>query len=123
MPKKVLGTPGPAPYSPGVVAGGFVFVAGQVGSNPKTGETPAGVESQTRNCLERIAAIVEQAGTSMDKVVRVTVYLTDINDFSKMNAVYRTFFPTEPPVRATIGVVALAGAAYVVEIDAIALVE
>jgi len=121
--KRVLGSPGTAPYSPGVVGGDFVFVSGQVGSEPVTRQVPTDVESQTKICLERIADVLAQAGTSMDKVVRATVYLTDMSNFSRMNGVYKTFFPTEPPARTTIGVSGLASPAFLVEIDVVALAE
>lgn len=121
--KKIIGSGGTAPYSPGVQVGNLLFVSGQVGSDPKTREVPADVESQTRICMERIQAILEMAGTTMDNVVRANVYLTNIADFSKMNGVYRTFFKGDPPARTTVGVAALASPALLVEIDVVAVVE
>jgi len=123
MPKKVVGKPSGAPLSPAVIAGNLVFVSGQVGSDRKTGETPKDVETQTKNCLERISAVLAEAGSSMQNVVRCTVYLTDIANFGKMNGVYKTYFQSEPPARATVEISALASPEYIVEIDAIAVVE
>ncbi len=90
------------PYSQAVVAGGFVFVAGQDGRAPSTGTRPAGIEAQTRQALTNIEAILKQAGSSLENVVKVSVFLNDINDFEAMNGVYSGFFPKDPPVRTTI---------------------
>jgi 2-iminobutanoate/2-iminopropanoate deaminase len=122
MPKKAIGSGGGAPYSPAIQAGNLLFVSGQVGSDPATKQTPPDVESQTRICLERIKAILEQAGTTMENVVRANVYLTNIADFSKMNGVYRTFFTGVMPARTTVQA-ALAAPQFLVEIDVVALVE
>ena len=109
------------PYSLGIKAGPFVFCSGQTGTDPATGKLVAGgVEAETRGALENLSAILQAAGTSMDRVVKTTVFLRDIADFAKMNAVYATFFPTTPPARSTFQVAALPlGAA--VEIECIAL--
>jgi 2-iminobutanoate/2-iminopropanoate deaminase len=110
-----------APYSPGIKAAGFLFISGQVGREGGSGHVPEGIEGQTRACLENVQRIVEAGGSSMDRVVRMTVYLTNMNDFAKMNEVYRTFFPDDPPTRTTIGVTALAHPDFLIEVDAIAL--
>jgi 2-iminobutanoate/2-iminopropanoate deaminase len=123
MPKKVIGTASFAPISPAVIAGNLVFCSGQTGNDPVTGKTPADVETQTKNCLDKIAALMKEAGLTMNSVVRTTVYLTDIKDFQKMNGVYKTYFKTEPPARATVEISALASPEYIVEIDAVALKE
>ena len=124
MQRKAVGSGGTSPYSPAIIASGdFVFVSGQVGSDPSTRETPVDVESQTKIAIERIKAILEQAGTSLDKVVRTNVYLTDMGDFQKMNGVYRTYFPCIPPARTTVGVSALSAPKFLVEIDVVALVK
>ena len=106
MPREVVRTdaaPKPAgPYSQGIVAGDFVFVAGQDGRVPSTGVRATGIEAQTRQTLTNIEAILKQAGTSLGNVVKVSVFLNDINDFDKMNGVYVTSFPNEPPVRTTV---------------------
>jgi 2-iminobutanoate/2-iminopropanoate deaminase len=109
------------PYSQAVRAGDFLYTAGQVGIDPKTGEIVAGgIEAETQQVLTNIKRILEAAGSSIDKVVKTTVYLRDIQDFAAMNTVYATFFPANPPARSTIQVAALPrGVA--VEIDTIAI--
>lgn len=123
MPRKSIRTdaaPKPGgPYSQGVVAGDFVFVAGQDGRDPVTGKRASGIKAQTKQTLENIAAILAQAGTSMENVVKVSVFLNDIDDFEGMNDVYKDFFPREPPVRTTIQTTFRGD--MLVEIDAVAL--
>ncbi len=109
-----------AAYSQGVVDGGWVFVAGQGPTDPKTGKTElADVRTATRQTLENVKAILEAAGSSLAKVAKVNVYLRDINDFPAMNEVYKTYFVVDPPVRTTIQAAALPGG-IPVEIDCIA---
>ncbi|MCK6578656.1 MAG: RidA family protein [Anaerolineae bacterium] len=107
------------PYSQGIVTGNLVFTAGQGGVIPGTNTVAEGVEAQTRQCLENIQAILQAAGTSMDRVVKTTVYLADINDFGRMNGVYAEFFPSAPPARTTIQAAGLP-LGLLVEIEAIA---
>jgi 2-iminobutanoate/2-iminopropanoate deaminase len=107
--RKVIFTPkGPQPrgiYSQAIVAGGFVFVAGQAAVNPQTNELEYGdIRSETRRTLENIRAILEAAGSSLRDVVRVGVFLSDIQDFDAMNEVYQEFFPAAPPARTTVAV-------------------
>ena len=111
------------PYSLGIKAGPFVFCSGQTGADPSTGNTvEGGVEAETRQTLINLGSILEAAGSDLDHVVKTTVFMRDINDFSKMNAVYAEFFKTDPPARSTFQVAALPrGAA--VEIEAIALLK
>lgn len=110
------------PYSVGVKASHFVFTAGQIGLIPETGTIIAGgVEAETRQALTNIRAILEEAGSSLDQVVKTTVFLMDMNEFSLMNAVYGEFFTVNPPARSTIQVAGLPKGA-LVEIEAIALV-
>lgn len=91
-------------YSQAVVADGFVFVAGQGPINPETNELELGdIRSETRCTLENIRAILEGSGSSLAEVVRVGVFLSDMNDFAAMNEVYREFFPLDPPARTTVG--------------------
>ncbi|MBN2305895.1 MAG: reactive intermediate/imine deaminase [Anaerolineae bacterium] len=110
-----------AHYSQGIRTGNFVFVSGQGGLIPGTKEFAGDtITAQTEQTLKNIAAILDAAGTDMAHVVKVTVLLTDINDFAAMNAVYSTFFPTDPPARAAYAVKdAPLGA--LVEIEAIAV--
>lgn len=107
------------PYSQGVIVGSLVYTAGQGGVIPGTKTIVEGIEAQTRQVLNNIAAILDAAGTSMDRVVKTTVYLADMNDFAKMNAVYGSFFPNDPPARTTIQAAALP-LGLLVEIEAIA---
>ena len=111
-----------APYSPGIKAGGFIHVSGQVPVDSQSGEIVAGdIEEQTRQTLENIKVVLEAGGSSMNKVVKCTVFLTDISEFSRMNEVYSSFFPQDPPARSTIEVSKLA-IDIKVEIEAVAVV-
>ena len=112
--------PGPYPFSQVVEANGFVFLAGQVGDAPGShGAVPGGIEAETRAMLENVGRLLTAAGLTFADVVKATVYLRDFADFAAMNTVYREYFPTDPPTRATVGVTALA-ADYAVEIEVIA---
>ena len=109
-----------APYSPAIVEGNLVFVSGQGPLDPKTGEYLKGdIQSETRQVFEIIKAILEAAGTSMEKVLKVNVYLRDINDFGAMNEVYKTQFTQPFPARTTIQAGALPRG-FAVEIECIA---
>jgi 2-iminobutanoate/2-iminopropanoate deaminase len=117
VPKSSGVEPGPHPFSQVVEANGFVFLAGQVGDAPGThGAVPGGIEPETRAMLDNVGRLLESVGLGYEDVVRCTVYLRDFGDFSAMNAVYREYFPTDPPARATVGVTALA-ADYAIEIE------
>ncbi len=108
-----------APYSQAVKAAGLVFVSGQGPIDPVTGAFQLGpIRDQVRLTLSNIKAIVEAAGSSMDRVVKCTVYLVDIADFAAMNEVYMTFFTGVRPARTTVE--AMLGSGISVEIDAIA---
>ena len=111
------------PYSAGVKAGHFVYTAGQAGLNPQTGKiVDGGIEAETRQTISNLKHILEAAGSSLDQVVKTTVFLRDMNDFVAMNGVYAEFFTKNPPARSTIQAAALPmGAA--VEIEAVALVR
>jgi 2-iminobutanoate/2-iminopropanoate deaminase len=109
--------PGPYPFSQVVEANGFVFLAGQVGDAPGShGAVPGGIEAETRAMLDNVGRLLRAAGLDYADVVKCTVYLRDFGDFAAMNTVYREYFRTEPPTRATVGVTALA-ADYAVEIE------
>ncbi len=109
------------PYSQAIVYGSLVFCSGQIGLDPKTGAlVPGGVEAETRQALQNLTHVLLAAGSGLDRALRLTVYLKDIGEFPKVNAVYGTFFPKEaPPARATVGVARLPKDAQV-EIDCIA---
>jgi len=110
------------PYSQGIAAGGFLFVSGQIPLDPATGVMVQGdVRVQVIRVLDNLKAILEEAGSGMERVVRTTVYLTDLREFMEMNEVYRRYFAADPPARSTVEVSALPQGARV-EIDAIACV-
>jgi len=108
------------PFSQAIVEGDFIFLAGQVCSNPVTGKLePGDVRSETKRTFENVRAILQAAGSSFDDVVKCNVYLRDINDFSAMNEVYATYFSPPFPARTTIQAGALPGGV-AVEIECIA---
>ena len=96
------------PYSQAIMANGFVFASGQIAIDPSTGELKTGtIEEQTRLVLNNLKAVIEAAGSSFDKVVKCTVFLQDMNDFNRMNAVYGEFFNPPFPARAAVQVARL----------------
>ena len=96
------------PYSLGIQSGDFLFLSGQLGLDPATGDfVPGGVEAQTRQALTNIKNVLEENGADLSAVVKTSVFLNDIADFSKMNAVYGEFFKSDPPARSTMEVGAL----------------
>lgn len=125
MPKEIVHTPkAPAavgPYSQAVKAGGFVFCSGQIPLDPATNAMLSGdVRAQTRRVLENLRCVLEAAGSSLDRVVKTTVFLADMNDYAAVNEVYAEFFGEAKPARAAVQVARLPkGAA--VEIELIAL--
>jgi len=125
MSKKIISTEkAPAaigPYNQGTVANGFLFTSGQLPINPVTGQVPPTIEEQTIQVLDNLKAIIEAAGSSMEKVMKCTVYLQNFSDFAVMNKIYSTYFSTNSPARATVEVSKMAKDA-MLEIDAIALV-
>jgi len=109
------------PYSQAIRAGGLLFLAGQLALDPATGQFLAGdIKTQTRRALENLSAVLEAAGSSMDRVVKTTVFLKEMNDFGAMNEEYASFFRELPPARTTIQAGRLPRDA-LVEIDLIAL--
>ncbi len=109
------------PYSQAVRAGGFVFASGQIPLDPATGQfVEGGVREQTGQVLRNLAAVLEAAGTGLDRVVKTTVFLADMDDFAAMNEVYAQFFAADPPARATVQAARLPKDARV-EIEVVAL--
>jgi len=109
------------PYSQAIRANGFIFVSGQIAIDPATNQFITGdTAAQTTRVMENLKAIVETAGSSMDRVIKTTVYLKDIADFPVMNEIYGRYFPGTPPARATVEVARLPRDARV-EIELIAL--
>lgn len=109
------------PYSQAVVAGGWVWVSGQIGLVPQSGTLVAGgVGAEARQALTNLRAVLVAAGSDLDRVVRATVYLTAMAEFEEVNRVYAEFFPVDPPARACVEVSRLPKGARV-EIDAVAL--
>ena len=91
------------PYSQAVRAGGFIFASGQIPLDPKTGEFVAGgVAEQTEQVMRNLSAVLEAAGSGMERIVKTTVFLADMNDFAAMNEVYGRYFKENPPARATV---------------------
>jgi 2-iminobutanoate/2-iminopropanoate deaminase len=110
------------PYSQAIVANGFVFCSGQIALDPKSGELQGAsdVRIQARQVMDNLRAVLAAAGSSFDKVVRTTIYLTDLGDFGAVNEIYGSCFGGTPPARATVQVAGLPKGA-MVEIDAVAL--
>ena len=122
--RQVLHGPGEVPglpFSSAVRVGDLLFLSGQIGNVPGTRQpVDGGITAQTRQALENIKAVLAFAGSSLDRVVKCTVFLADIQDFAAMNAVYGTYFPKDPPARSTVAVSGLAVGARV-EIECIAV--
>ena len=109
------------PYSQGIAADGFVFTAGQVPINPASGKVETTtIEDQTRQVLTNVDAVLRAAGSGLDRVVKMTVFMTDLADFQAMNGVYAEFFPADPPARSAVQVVALPLGVQI-EMEAVAL--
>ena len=120
MRKTVMADRGPAPagpYSHAVVANGFVFVSGQGPVNPETGTMPDAFPDQVRQTLSNVRTILEAAGSSLDDVMKVNAYVTDLTRFAEFNEVYKEFFQHDPPARTTVAT-ALLG--ILVEVDCVA---
>ena len=109
------------PYSQAIRAGGVLYLSGQIALDPGTGQFMGGdIKAQTKRVLQNLAAVLEAAGSSMDRVVKTTVFLKDINDFGPMNEEYQNSFRDLPPARSTVQVARLPRDA-LVEIELIAL--
>ena len=126
MDKQVVHTPKvpPArvPLSQAIKVGDWVFASGQLGLDVATGKlVPGGIAAETRQVCENLKAVLEAGGSSLDKVVKVTIYMTDLAELMEMNGVFSRYFPVDPPARTTFQCVALVAGARV-EIEAIAFI-
>lgn len=110
------------PYSQGMIIGNLVYTSGQLPIDMATGELVQDVKLATKASLDNVKAILEEAGTSMDKIFKTTVFVKDLNDFNAVNEVYATYFESNPPARSCVQVAKLPKDA-VVEIEAIAVLE
>src|SRR5882672_4047663 len=126
MPKKEIvniGSAAPNPnLSPATRFGNLVFVSGQTGRHPVTGEIGKDIREQTRNTLERISVILQAAGTSLDNVLTATTYLTNRGDLNAYNEEYAKYFPTNKPARTTVTVASLNATELLIEITVIACI-
>lgn len=109
------------PYSQGIKIGDFIFTSGQIPINPATGELVIDIQKATRQSLENVKAVLEAAGTTLDKVVKVGVFVKDMNDFALVNEIYAEYFKENPPARSCVEVARLPKDA-VIEIEAIATI-
>lgn len=125
MVKEVFTEKAPAaigPYSQAIEAGNLLFVSGQIGINPETGEVVAGIEAQTKQVMENLKQIVNQAGTNFSQVAKFTIYLSSMDDFATVNEIYGSYLTKPYPARATVEVSRLPKDV-LVEIDAIVVKE
>ena len=126
MIRNVISTPEAAPavgpYSQGTSSETMVFASGQLPIDPSTGEIPQGIEAQTKQSLQNLAAVLKAGGASLASVMKTTVFLKNMSDFAVMNGIYAEFFKNKPPARSTIEVARLPRDA-LVEVEAIALLE
>jgi 2-iminobutanoate/2-iminopropanoate deaminase len=109
-------------YTPAIVVGDLVFTSGQIGIDPKTGQLAEGFEAQFEQVFRNLAAVLEASGSGVDHMVKATVFLADMNDYNKMNELYRAKFKSDPPARTTVQVAGLPRAARI-EIEAVAVVK
>ena len=101
------------PFSPGILVDGTLYIAGQTGSDVKTGKIPEEFEAEVKQALENVGAVLKEAGMGFENAVTVQVYLTDMELFPRMNAVYTTYFKEPRPARTTVGVAKLVGTAHI----------
>jgi 2-iminobutanoate/2-iminopropanoate deaminase len=110
------------PYSQAIVSNGFIFCSGQIGLDPKTNDLVGGLEEQTHQVLKNLSEVLKAENSSLEKVVKTTIYLSDINDYTKMNEIYGHYFSNHKPARAAFAVAGLPKGA-LIEIEAVAEVE
>jgi len=108
------------PYAQAIAAGGFLYTAGQIGLDPKTGIVVEGLEAQVERALENIRAVLAAAGLTVADTVKFTLYATDLSKFATINAIYERFLGGHRPARSTVGIASLPGGA-LFEVDAVAL--
>ena len=112
--------PAKVPLSQAIKTGGWVFASGQLGMDPRTGRlAEGGIAIETRQVCENLKAVLQAAGSSMEKVAKVTIYMADLGELAAMNAVFSEYFPKDPPARTTFQAAGLVGGARV-EIEAVA---
>ena len=109
-------------FSPAIIAGDLVFTSGQIGIDSKTGQMPEGMEAQLEQVFRNLTAVLEASGSSIDHVVKATVFLADMNDYNKMNELYRAKFKGDPPARSTVQVARLPRDARI-EIEVVAVLK
>jgi len=110
------------PYSIAVKSGDLLFISGSLGVDPSSGDlVPGGIEQETRQSLRNLSTVLQEGGSSLEMVLKTTVFMRDLGEFSAMNATYAEFFPSKPPARSTVQVARLPKDA-AVEIEAIALI-
>jgi 2-iminobutanoate/2-iminopropanoate deaminase len=122
MSKSIISVPNAPklPFSPGVKAGDYIFISGQVGHiDPKTGDEIEGIEAQTRQCIENMREVLRSAGSDLSDVIKMTVFLRAAEDFLKMNEVYQSYFTGELPARSTV-VTGLVIPAMLIEMECVA---
>jgi 2-iminobutanoate/2-iminopropanoate deaminase len=109
-------------FSPAIIAGDLVFTSGQIGIDPKTQQMAEGMEAQLEQVFRNLTAVLEASGSSIDHVVKATVFLADMNDYNKMNELYRAKFKGDPPARSTVQVARLPRDARI-EIEVVAVLK
>jgi len=110
------------PYSQAIIANGFVFCAGQLGLDPESGTFVEGIENQTHQAIKNLQAVLEEAGSSLEHIVKTTVFVKNMDDFTKINDVYGEYFQDHKPARSTVEAARLPKNA-LIEIDAIAITK
>ena len=109
-------------FSPAIITGDLVYTSGQIGIDSKTGQMPEGMEAQLEQVFRNLAAVLEASGSSVDHIVKTTVFLADMNDYARMNELYKAKFKGDPPARSTVQVARLPRDARI-EIEAVAVVK
>ncbi len=121
--RKVVNTAQPnGVFSSAIVTGNLVYTSGQIGIDPKTGQLPEGTEAQLEQVFRNLTTVLEASGSSIDHVVKATVFLADMNDYNKMNELYRSKFKSDPPARTTVQVARLPRDARI-EIEVVAVLK